>query len=616
MRIIEKLQQGGGIPPFVSFTSIPQSTPAAPYTAAGSAAQTEDTSKNGLSMLSESMVKALYEKGIPVDVDNFVDRLSSFSNSLMSNPFKKTDSTLAYKTALKMLPRLLSESNALDDAYKNAVEHDGMGEIAVTDNGYVYTIGEEGKIEKRNINTVDFNKEQVLTNSELVQYRRYNPTAAFDSNIAGVLNNAIGITKITDYIKSVIDKLGTTSMSREGYVGQQSGKLLKGIEFLTAVQPSREDLSGMSLDGLYKVVSSDKSQQAQAKEAINYLMGSLPKNMRTVLQAKAAENLGDNSIDGVKKLLITLTNSALNGEHSFTLDYKSDLEADGSKKLEAKDAKGIMDPAKAFLLGRGEIKDYTINAGTEYSMILPGNSAPITTTGGQTLGTTTLDKVAKSSFSGVLDMKNATMGGNLLTSPQQSRVVVDGSNVVSIDLPIDIEAKQKGIIRPDMDSLKRLSQAERYIKENNITNNSEINKIYLQYNLPMKYVNGQVNVSDYARFAVLDGSADESAFPDDPTMNGTVREINDINERESIERVLKQADKTFKMSQPGIFFGGNNVYAGSVYIPVRENFINASLGSGHYTTLKGNDANEIQALEDQKQRLQTYNKTPSISVLQ
>lgn len=103
---------------------------------------------------------------------------------------------------------------------------------------------------------------------------------------------------------------------------------------------------------------------------------------------------------------------------------------------------------------------------------------------------------------------------------------------------------------------------------------------------------------------------------EDPTLDDTVSEIMDINERESIERILKAADSTFKMSQPGWISSGDNVYSGSVYIPVRQNIINAALGSGHYPTLQGNDANVLQAKEQQKQRLQTYVQTPSLSTLQ
>ena len=610
MKLTYKLQQGGGMPAFVSYTNVPQPQVAAPYS---SSSQGEPDGSVGL--LDKNMVKFLYENGIPSDVEAFVETSGIFSDSIYKNPFSN-NATVQYKTILKMLPRIKAENERFKNAMTQADKNGGLGEIAVTDGGHVITVDAEGKLQKKSLNDVDLNSEQILTNSELANYRANSINAAFNTDLTSIIGNAVGIPKITEYIQSVVNKLGTTSMSREGYVGQQSGRILKGIEYLAALQPSREDLSGMSVDGLYKMSSMDKSQQAQANQALGYLLTSLPKNMRTVLQAKAAMYLGDNSAEGVKKLLMSLTQSALSGEHTLKLDLQEKVDASGKAKTSGSGGdNNITDPAKAFLLGLGEIKNHKINNGNSYSLNLPGNSAPLVDTSGKTIGSATLEDAARSAFSGVLDFKNATMGGQLLNSSQRSRVAIDGSNVVAVDLPVDTQALQSGVLKPDIDSLKRLELAENEIREGDIKDEAQKNEIYAKYKLPYKYINGQINTNAYGRFAVLDASADESAFVEDPTMDDTLSEVTDINERESIERILKAADASFKMSQPSIFSGGNNVYSGSVYIPVRQNLINASLGSGHYSTIQGNDAMDIEAKEQQKQRLQTYVPSPSLSTL-
>lgn len=613
MKIINKLQQGGGMPAFVSYTNVPQSQVAAPYS---SATTKQEETDNSIGLLDKNMVKFLYENGIPSDVAAFIETSDIFSSGIYKNPFKKEDTTIQYKSILKMLPRIKAESDRFKNAMAQADKNGGLGEIAVTDDGYVITANAEGKLQKKALSSVDLNSEQILTNSELANYRANNTDAAFNTNLTSVISNAIGIPKITEYIQSVVSKLGTTSMSREGYVGQQSGKLLKGMEYLASLQPSREELSGMSIDGIYKVSSMDKSQQNQANQALGYLLASMPKNMRTVLQAKAAMYLGDNSGEGVKKLLMSLTQSALKGEHTLTLDLQEKMNADGTTKSSGSKDNNITDPAKAFLLGLGEVKNHKINNGTSYSLNLPGNSAPLVDTSGKTIGSTTLEEAARSTFSGVLDFKNATMGGQLLNSSQRSRIAIDGSNVVAIDLPIDIQALQSGIFKPDINSLKRLELAENKIREEGIEDEAKKNEVYAEFELPYKYVNGQINTNAYGRFAVIDASAHESAFMEDPTLDDTISDVIDINERESIERILKAADSKFKMSQSGLFSKGDRVYSGSVYIPIRQNLINASLGSGHYPTIQGNDAKQIDALEQQKQRLQSYVQTPSLSTLQ
>lgn len=612
MKLTYKLQQGGGMPAFVSYTNVPQPQVAAPYSSTSSSQGEPDGS---VGLLDKNMVKFLYENGIPSDVEAFVETSGIFSDSIYKNPFSN-NATVQYKTILKMLPRIKAENERFKNAMTQADKNGGLGEIAVTDGGHVITVDTEGKLQKKSLNDVDLNSEQILTNSELANYRANSINAAFNTDLTSIIGNAVGIPKITEYIQSVVNKLGTTSMSREGYVGQQSGKILKGMEYLAALQPSREDLSGMSVDGLYKMSSMDKSQQAQANQALGYLLTSLPKNMRTVLQAKAAMYLGDNSAEGVKKLLMSLTQSALSGEHTLKLDLQEKMDASGKAKTSGSGRdNNITDPAKAFLLGLGEVKNHKINNGNSYSLNLPGNSAPLVDTSGKTIGSATLEDAARSTFSGVLDFKNATMGGQLLNSSQRSRVAIDGSNVVAVDLPVDTQALQSGVLKPDIDSLKRLELAENEIREGDIKDEAQKNEIYAKYKLPYKYINGQINTNAYGRFAVLDASADESAFVEDPTMDDTLSEVTDINERESIERILKAADASFKMSQPSIFSSGNNVYSGSVYIPVRQNLINASLGSGHYPTIQGNDAMDIEAKEQQKQRLQTYVPSPSLSTL-
>lgn len=612
MKLTYKLQQGGGMPAFVSYTNVPQPQVAAPYSSTSSSQGEPDGS---VGLLDKNMVKFLYENGIPSDVEAFVETSGIFSDSIYKNPFSN-NATVQYKTILKMLPRIKAENERFKNAMTQADKNGGLGEIAVTDGGHVITVDAEGKLQKKSLNDVDLNSEQILTNSELANYRANSINAAFNTDLTSIIGNAVGIPKITEYIQSVVNKLGTTSMSREGYVGQQSGKILKGMEYLAALQPSREDLSGMSVDGLYKMSSMDKSQQAQANQALGYLLTSLPKNMRTVLQAKAAMYLGDNSAEGVKKLLMSLTQSALSGEHTLKLDLQEKMDASGKAKTSGSGRdNNITDPAKAFLLGLGEVKNHKINNGNSYSLNLPGNSAPLVDTSGKTIGSATLEDAARSTFSGVLDFKNATMGGQLLNSFQRSRVAIDGSNVVAVDLPVDTQALQSGVLKPDIDSLKRLELAENEIREGDIKDEAQKNEIYAKYKLPYKYINGQINTNAYGRFAVLDASADESAFVEDSTMDDTLSEVTDINERESIERILKAADASFKMSQPSIFSSGNNVYSGSVYIPVRQNLINASLGSGHYPTIQGNDAMDIEAKEQQKQRLQTYVPSPSLSTL-
>lgn len=161
MNIISKLQQGGGIPPYVSFINVPQSQVTAPYTSA------EQSKESQEDVVTDEMKNLLYKEGIPVDVEAFLEQ-----TSILSSPFNN-DRALQYKTLVRYLPKIRWENQRLQQAIKQVASNSGTGEIAVTEHGYVITQNKEGKLSKKRISDVDFNNESLLTNNELINYLPY-----------------------------------------------------------------------------------------------------------------------------------------------------------------------------------------------------------------------------------------------------------------------------------------------------------------------------------------------------------------------------------------------------------------------------------------------------------
>ena len=153
MKLTYKLQQGGGMPAFVSYTNVPQPQVAAPYSSTSSSQGEPDGS---VGLLDKNMVKFLYENGIPSDVEAFVETSGIFSDSIYKNPFSN-NATVQYKTILKMLPRIKAENERFKNAMTQADKNGGLGEIAVTDGGHVITVDAEGKLQKKSLNDVDLN---------------------------------------------------------------------------------------------------------------------------------------------------------------------------------------------------------------------------------------------------------------------------------------------------------------------------------------------------------------------------------------------------------------------------------------------------------------------------
>lgn len=84
MKLIDKLQQGGGMPAFVSYTNVPQV--AAPYSPATTSKEESDGS---VGLLDKNMVKFLYENGIPSDVEAFIETSGIFSDNIYKTPLRR-----------------------------------------------------------------------------------------------------------------------------------------------------------------------------------------------------------------------------------------------------------------------------------------------------------------------------------------------------------------------------------------------------------------------------------------------------------------------------------------------------------------------------------------------
>lgn len=587
-----KLNQGGGIPPSVSFVGVPSSVSSFSDTYPDTKKQEQD---NPVPLLNEKMVQFLYENGIPSDVNKFLNESGLFTKNLFSNPFGNNQ-LLQYKTILSVLPKIKSENTRLQQAIKQAEDNDAIGEIAVTDKGYVFAKDAEGNIQKKRIQQVT-DQEEILTNSDLISMRLNNPNAAFNTDLSNVIGNGIGLPKIQEYIKSVIDKLGNSVYSREGYASKRDLEILQGVKELQ--------------QGIFQTSTTSKSQNRQAELAINYLLTSLPKNMLTVLQANAAQRLGENSIQGVKQIISLLVGSRLSNEDSLSLKYDSALNQTATGKGKGPDLKA----PEALLLGMGESQWYPINIGTADYMHVKGYSSMLTDKDGNSLAKGTLQDVMGGEFGSALDWNNISMGDHFVNTAQTNKIAIDGNKIVAADLPIDQEAARKGDIKPDMDMLRRKEEADRYIQDNNITDQNEINQIYTQkYQLPIMYdENGKLNVQAYKRFAVISGFADAKAFNDDAENLGTnplLQEITDDNLYESVVSILKSADKEFSSSGGWL---GTDTYQGSIYIPMVENFINTSLGSKNYLSLPNMNAMEAYEKEEIKKKRLEYKKPLSLA---
>lgn len=608
--MILKFQQGGSaLPPLVSYQ---------PVTVTGGATAGATSAKSSSSKGSDLTDKDLLEllgklNGLPSDVELLTKELQNFYINDKYNPVASTSSIESrYLQIMKQMQKVNFNRKEYDNAYAKVSANGGINE---------YAIDNHGKIVCANADKTDFkllsieqlmsNSDYVpLTNQELLQMRAYDKKLSFNSDILGVVQNGIGIESVTKLVNQAVTMLGSTTKQEEGYVRTNSKQLLSGLQdYIKAASTSQS--YNTSIDNLYKSNMLTKSQAEQAAMAIDYVWNTLPTNAKTLLRTKTQGGTVKEAKQLVTELIMSRTSS--------TQDFSIDLETSKGKSTKGKgsgDSSDVKaDPVKAFILGKGFSQPIGINVGNSYTHNVNGRYGVLTDKSGNALGAnSTLEDVTGSAYAGVLDMNHATFGGARLNTNQGRRVLLDSADIIGMDLPIDQKAKEKGIIRPDLHMLSRLEQAENDIRYGNITDPEKINAIYAKYDLPEKFKNENgtynLDIANYQRFARMSGVVEESALPEDIELDGTVQEIDDENFRASIESVIQSKDKDYSMSNG---WWGTELYRGAIYVPVREDLIAASLGSGEYYEL--GEATQVEEDWAQTQKVQGYKKPASLSTM-
>lgn len=608
--MILKFQQGGSaLPPLVSYQ---------PVTVTGGATAGATSAKSSSSKGSDLTDKDLLEllgklNGLPSDVELLTKELQNFYINDKYNPVASTSSIESrYLQIMKQMQRVNFNRKEYDNAYAKVSANGGINEYAIDNHGKIVCANaDKTDFKLLSIEQVMSNSDYIpLTNQELLQMRAYDKKLSFNSDILGVVQNGIGIESVTKLVNQAVTMLGSTTKQEEGYVRTNSKQLLSGLQdYIKAASTSQS--YNTSIDNLYKTNMLTKSQAEQAAMAIDYVWNTLPINAKTLLRTKTQGGTVKEAKQLVTELIMSKTSS--------TQDFDINLETSKGKSTKGKgsgdstDTKA--DPVKAFILGKGFSQPIGINVGNSYTHNVNGRYGILTDKSGNALGAnSTLEDVTGSAYAGVLDMNQATFGGAKLNTNQGRRVLLDSADIIGMDLPIDQKAKAKGVIRPDLHMLSRLEQAENDIRYGNITDPEQINAIYAKYDLPEKFKNENgtynLDVANYQRFARMSGVVEESALPEDIELDGTVQEIDDENFRASIESVIQSKDKDYSMSNG---WWGTELYRGAIYVPVREDLIAASLGSGEYYEL--GEATQVEEDWAQTQKVQGYKKPASLSTM-
>ena len=620
--MIFKFDQGGITPPYVAYQPVIVSDKrtsaiqeeAAAAKVASDADKGKLTSKDLYTMLKEKL------KGLPSDVDVAMWKLQSVEESLNLDFFHDFTSSVEnrYLNALQTMNKLTFSREQYDKALDNVKSNGGLNEAAIDQYGQVYmTNGKDYKLMSPEKAKQSGWKQ--MTNQDLLYLRANDPSLSGKDEILNVVNNGIGISQVTKMIQDSIGNLGTNSSSETAYATTQQGQLIQGLnDFIKAAQETGQ--YDASIEDLYKAQIINKTQAQQAQQAIAYIYKTLPQNAKSLLKTRTEGGTDKEALSLVSTLVLSKTSE----EKSFT----ADLEGGPTKKSMSKDANaGSKDDTelKTSLplqimqdMGGADVAPVTIDKGDGVQMSVYGSffSAVNDKKGDPIVNTSLQNMLAQSGLQDIVkNARSITFGDQKLTPEQLSKITYNNTGIVRADLPVNEDGTVKLSVLDDfnaaMNEIKGLGNASR----------EQVEAIKAKYHLD-QYLkdDGTPDPKHTAPFMLTEGYTTEKNGIEDTAYvkhikNPTDDQIQLIKDSLTVGtgKDAKVPDiDTFDWYNPFDWFGTENIYKATVYIPISTN-VGAAVRGGNQNL----DYNEALKYEMKYRNFQRMNdaKTTSADVL-
>lgn len=620
--MIFKFQQGGATPPFVAYQPVIVSdkrTTATQEEALAAKATKESesgklSSKDLYTMLKEKL------KGLPNDVNiamNQLQQLEQLTSMDFDGSFTQNIES-KYLSTLQTMNQLSFSREQYDKALDNVKSNGGLNEAAIDQYGQVYmTNGKDYKL--MSPEEAKQSGWRQMTNQDLLYLRANDPSLSGKDEILNVVNNGIGISQVTKMIQDSIGNLGTNSNSETAYATTQQGQLIQGLnDFVKAAQETGQ--YDASIDDLYKAQIINKTQAQQAQQAIAYIYKTLPQNAKSLLKTRTQGGTDKEALNLVSTLVLSKTSE----ERSFT----ADLEGGPTKKSMSKDANaGSKDgtelktslPLQVMQdMGEADVAPITIDKGDGVQMSVYGSffSAIHDKKGEPIVNTSLQNMLAQSGLQDIVkNARSITFGDQKLTPEQLSKITYNNTGVVRADLPVNEDGTVKLSVLDDfnaaMNEIKGLGNASK----------EQVEAIKAKYNLD-QYLkdDGTPNPKHTAPFILTEGYTTEKNGIEDTAFvkhikNPTDDQIQLIKDSLTVGtgKDAKVPDiDTFDWYNPFDYFGTENIYKATVYIPISNN-VGAAVRGGNQNL----DYNEALKYEMKYRNFQKMNdaKTTSADVL-
>ena len=570
---VRLLQQGGGL---ATFTPIIET---APVTAASS--KTESKSEGTKSVMDDEIFKELLTKGGLVnDLNSLIDKIYKME-STSSTPYLNKYNRYTTLKLIGSINTLKQNKELWEQSVKQASDLGGLGEVAVGTSGEVYTKDKTGKVKALSLKEYRDTGAPLLTVSELMKERQYNPQLANQNQIFSVANNAVGIDKIKDDITKAISSLGFESSTSETVHSkewaQQRASMIQqsGRKPTAAEQESLDTLKQLieSPDTQINVTMSSKTQRNHIDKAINYIWSTLGANKQQKLKAVAA-------INGVDPLSLITDMALSQTSYESTTKYSTSTPKGATDKAKAAAEKeGAISSFELLHLGKTGKTNFAWNdpsTNKTFNLTATGTGV-LTNPDGKSIGWNTLGNIL-SGYTGQLTKNDQVyFGDKKVDASDLQKIVYDNGEAARVYMPTTADGA------PNYAELQRIQSLEQEVSKHPEWSAQVINDFYHERGLTYINVDGNkqyVENDRFKPFLVMSGyTTDESGAAKG---NAKVKALNGTEE-DAVKDQLEKVWKDNKLDSPtGWLY--TTYYKGLVAVPYRKNSALTTLSIGKSLT--------------------------------
>lgn len=578
--MIQHLQSGGGLyyNPLGSYTKGRQ--------AAVAEASTKATKKdNGL--ISEKLMLKLQENGIPVDVDNFMNKLADLEQDI-DNGFGVNKRALYSLQA--QANRIIQQADYLKKAENNAEKNETFGEIAVGGRGELFVLN---GTELKTVLASQYDAEKdgpAMTVGELIEHRKFNPTQVGDTQLTRTINDNLGMSKINEYLQKIVATVGSASNTDEayidlaGYIGKEAAKRPTGAQ-LESLQRMNAIMQRLGPDALFKIKNTAEGKNLE--EGFNYIQMVLPRDMKTQLIGRnvAAGNKFETGGQYINNLIANALYSGNVTKTAEHISYEDSINraagTQAGKSSEQNRNLGVLEQLVQGSLGK---RDYKLinRKNPEYSLNLHGNGiGSLATFDNNIVDKCPLSTALKAGLAPLIDEQHITVGNQKVSQGMFDSILYNGGDVINIWAPIN----QEGDV--DLEGLAILSEIQSICDTNPQLTQQDKNDLLKKYNLDGYFdeKGNFIGTGNMAQFLVMTGVTSDEIIDED--INPFVDKLNKKDkefEFEQIDRIYGQANKGLKSGKyefkTGLFNWTTDLYRAPIFMKLNQT---AQIDSGTFS---------------------------------